>query len=276
MDWTGPKQGESVYAIAAETQLDYLLHGAPRSNGTISQRFDQVQFWSDFIAMAPPFIAYYGSHISSSWIFRAKWVLILFIGGLYNNKSLLIEAYNQIRGYRAALSDSTGLWRHIVLGDNGTRDPSHWASGNGWATSGILRVLYTLRASVFAEQLESEQADLVKWTYEILDNAWANQQTNGTLLNHIDEAGSFVDSSGTALLAAATFRLAVFTSSPRNIKYAIKARKLIHDSIDKDGWLVNVVNPYDWHQAGQHSPEGQAFVLMMEAAYREWWDGVYD
>lgn len=179
--------------------------------------------------------------------------------------------------YRDALRDnSSGLWRHIVQGDSGSQDLSRWASGNGWAASGILRVLYTFRASSLSGQLQSQQSDLVKWAAEILDNAWRNQQDSGALLNHIDEAGSFVDLSGTALLAAATFRLAVFTSNPRNVGNAVKARKLVLNSIDGDGWLENVVNPYDWHEAGEHSAEGQAFVLMMEAAYREWWDGIHD
>lgn len=196
------------------------------------------------------------------------------------NKTTLLESYHQIKLYRDALRDESGLWKHIVQGNNATWDFSHWATGNGWAAYGMLRVLNTFNHSSFGPVLKAEQADLVSWTQEIIDGVWAYQQANGTLLNHIDEIASntFVDSSGTALLAAATFRLASFTyhrssataAPSKNIQAAIKARELVLASIDPDGWLINVVDPLDWHSAGQKSPEGQAFVILLEAAHRDW------
>ena len=41
---------------------------------------------------------------------------------------------------------------------------------------------------------------------------------------------------------------------------------------DSSGWLTPVVNPYDYTVQGAQSPEGQAFVLMMQAAWRDWVD----
>lgn len=37
-----------------------------------------------------------------------------------------------------------------------------------------------------------------------------------------------------------------------------------------DGWLTPVVDPYQYGQEGTNSPEGEAFVLEMTAAYRDW------
>ena len=37
-----------------------------------------------------------------------------------------------------------------------------------------------------------------------------------------------------------------------------------------DGWLTPVVNPLQWGVEGSESPEGQAFVLEMQAAWRDW------
>lgn len=37
-----------------------------------------------------------------------------------------------------------------------------------------------------------------------------------------------------------------------------------------DGWLTPVVNPYQFSAQGSQSPEGQAFVLEMQAAWRDW------
>ena len=109
---------------------------------------------SDFSYMAPPFLAYYGA--------------------LQNDYSLLKEAYNQLWLYRYYLRDeNTGLWRHVALGD--WQDNNLWATGNGWAAAGIMRVLKTINSSSLADTLVGEQADLASWVDEILSGAWAHQ-----------------------------------------------------------------------------------------------------
>ena len=37
-----------------------------------------------------------------------------------------------------------------------------------------------------------------------------------------------------------------------------------------DGWLEPVVNPRDFSVQGAQSPEGQAFVLMLQSAWQDW------
>lgn len=37
-----------------------------------------------------------------------------------------------------------------------------------------------------------------------------------------------------------------------------------------NGWLTPVVNPHSYGKEGAESPEGQAFVLEMQAAWRDW------
>jgi hypothetical protein len=37
-----------------------------------------------------------------------------------------------------------------------------------------------------------------------------------------------------------------------------------------DGWLTPVVNPESYGAQGSESPEGQAFVLEMQAAWQDW------
>ena len=39
---------------------------------------------------------------------------------------------------------------------------------------------------------------------------------------------------------------------------------------DADGWLTPVVNPVSIGESGSKSPEAEAFVLMMQASYRDW------
>jgi rhamnogalacturonyl hydrolase YesR len=157
-NWTLPSHEASPYRVAAEEQLKYLLKVAPRaSNGAISQRESQVQLWSDYVYMAPPFIAYYGA---------------LKCG--HEGRSLLQTAYEQVKLYREVLFDrDVGLWRHIALGE-GT-DPTHWGTGNAWAAAGALRVLATIQGSSAAESMKSQQKDLVHWVRETLNGVWKFQ-----------------------------------------------------------------------------------------------------
>ncbi|KAG9078017.1 hypothetical protein FRC06_008571, partial [Ceratobasidium sp. 370] len=145
-NWTGASGGN--FGQAATDQLTYLLTVAPKApSGAISHRSDQVQLWSDFICMVPPFLAYYGV--------------------INNNQTMLEEAYNQIRLYRSALLDETGMWQHIKMGS--FEDTGHWSTGNGWAAMGMLRVLATIRGSRWANPLKGQTRDLENWIIEILD-----------------------------------------------------------------------------------------------------------
>ncbi|KZT60763.1 hypothetical protein CALCODRAFT_522895 [Calocera cornea HHB12733] len=245
------------FASAATGQLDYLLYTAPRSSsGAISHRSEQVQLWSDFVYMTPPFIAYYGA--------------------VTQNQTLLALAYQQISLYRDALRDSSGLWRHIAMG-SGT-DDGHWATGNGWASAGCLRVAMTIYYSAFGSQMQNEVSDLIGWAQEIVGAVWSYQvrdspQSNGTLLNYVDDSSSFADSAGTALLASVSYRLATLPvhASYSTVPQAEKARQLVFGpALGSDGWLSPVVDPYQYPDPGSQSPESEAFVLLLQAAYRDW------
>jgi rhamnogalacturonyl hydrolase YesR len=136
----------------------------------------------------------------------------------------------------------------------------------------MLRVLRIIQSSSFAQELQNEQVDIINWIASLLNNVWQYQQPDGYLLNYMDQqpSSTFIDASGTALLAAATFRLATIAPGQANTVAAEKARSWIAANIGKDGWLTHVVNPLNWHVAGSHSPEGQAFVLMLDAAYQNY------
>jgi hypothetical protein len=65
---------------------------------------------SDAVYMVPPFLAYYGV--------------------IFQNTSVLVEAYNQVKLYRSYLLDTSknNLWRHRLLG-SGVNDEGHWSTG---------------------------------------------------------------------------------------------------------------------------------------------------
>lgn len=74
----------------------------------------------------------------------------------------------------------------------------------------------------------------------------------------------------TALMAATTYRLAVFKNDATLLSSANRAFKVVKLNVDRNGWLQNVVNPMTFHEPlppHEHSPEGQAFVLLLQAAW---------
>ncbi len=105
------------------------------------------------------------------------------------------------------------------------------------------------------------------------------QQSNGLFTNYADNYSSFNDASSTALIASATYRLALLTNIHAHLPDAERSRKGLSASSDSNGslahftndmWLTPVVNPYSFSHQGSESPEGQAFVVEMQAAWMDW------
>ncbi|KAF9647034.1 Six-hairpin glycosidase [Thelephora ganbajun] len=260
-NWTRNDTSDNRFSVAAGSQLNYVLSHSPHTDdGAISHRTEQVQLWSDFVYMVPPFIAYFGAYDQPD---AKKW--------------LLQAAYDQCRLYRKYLQDSTtNLWKHIELGS--WQDEKLWATGNGWAAAGMFRVLQTIRNSDVSDSFLDQQQDLLNWIEEIVKTAWNYQTSAGALRNVIDESDSFMDTASTALIASVTFRLAVLKGdSSAYISSANAAYDFVHRNIDNDGWLRNTVDPLTFYtpsSSDQPSPEAQSFVLLLEAARRDFQDWV--
>ncbi|KAK7696444.1 hypothetical protein QCA50_001101 [Cerrena zonata] len=263
-NWTGRSSTDGLdYAGAARDQLDFILTQVPRTDdGAISHRVSEVQLWSDFVYMVPPFLAYYGV--------------------ITNNQSLVGEAYNQIKLYRQYLrdEDAGGLWKHVLLGS--WNDTGHWSTGNAWAAAGMLRVLGTIQHSPFPKNFKNEQKDIQKWVTEILDAMYPWMTPSGIFRNYADNNSTFEDSSSAALLASAAYRHSLLSGVHRHLPQAEQVRGLLSASstnsssnsslehFTSDMWLTPVVNPHSFGEEGSKSPEGQAFVVEMYAAWRDW------
>jgi rhamnogalacturonyl hydrolase YesR len=261
-NWTRTNTSDNRFSAAAGSQLNYLLNHAPQTDdGAISHRSEDVQLWSDFVYMAPPFIAYFGTFERGD---TKTW--------------LLQYSYDQCRLYRKYLQDSaTKLWKHIQVGS--APDGNLWATGNGWAAAGMFRVLQTIRNSDVSESFLDQQSDLLDWIEEIVNASWDHQTSAGALHNVINDPGSFADTSSTALIASVTFRLAVLKEDNSTyIQNANAAYDFVRRNIDDDGWLRNTVNPLSFYTPSgpdETSPEGQSFVLLLEAARRDFQEWVH-
>ncbi|KAK7018324.1 hypothetical protein R3P38DRAFT_2982207 [Favolaschia claudopus] len=276
------KTNES-YTIAAAGEVDYMVNEAPRwVNGAISHRASVAELWADFLYMAPPFIAYYGADT--------------------NNASLLEEAYRQCGYYREVVlfgSDSStfspvgtsptnGSWHHIVGPQSA--DPGLWSTGNGWAAMGMARVLATILKAPVAQKAPWRATaikDLTAWIKEIVDGARAQPTEQGLLRNYLNDVSGdghgFGEISGSTILAAVAYRMVVHAPDAFDAKtyigWADEIRAVIGGNDDagnphvtSTGIVTPAVNPLGWGDTAPWtagSPEGNNFVVLMYAAWRD-------
>lgn len=252
----GSEQIKNInYNDAAQSQVNFNLYHVPRnvtgeSAGAISHREKTVQLWADNVHMVPPFFAYYGV--------------------VTNNATLVQEAYNQIKTYRAALQDpSTNLWRHMTPGTE-ANDPHFWATGNAWAAMGMLRVLATIDRSQFKDDMAAQRSDLQAWAAEILSATRNVPRIDDLIHNYMDNSASFPDATATALLSAAGLRMSTMNLTNEYVDMSTTLLGAVSKQVNETGFLKNVTDPYSFSKPGNYSGEGQSFVLMAYAAFRDW------
>ncbi|VDC00100.1 unnamed protein product [Peniophora sp. CBMAI 1063] len=182
-----------MWATTADQEIEYLYNEVPQ---TEDGGISHRHEQADFVYTAPPFIAYYGA-----------------VSGVSDAADYLRNAPPQCAVYREVLYDADG-------------------TGNGWAALGMVRTLTTIQASENADELKSGQQDLIDWVDEILIGGWVWQKANGTLYSTIG-GDDFADTSGTAAIAAAMYRLARITGNPIHIPAAERAYELIAASVNQ-------------------------------------------
>ncbi|EJD51821.1 Six-hairpin glycosidase [Auricularia subglabra TFB-10046 SS5] len=256
---TQPSRKE-YWTTAAEKQLNLILNNVPRtSTGAISHRMDTKQYWADGVYMGFPFLAYYGV--------------------VTGNQSLVQEAYDQCRLYRDGLLIKDGpygpAWGHLFSDDNQQwYDRGLWLTGNAWAAKGIIQVAATIEASQYAEDMSAQLTDLKDWIQEIFDGVFPALKSDGLLPDYIQPGGAdFSDAAASAALASVAYRAASLWPKQFDGNYletAGKIRDAVLDGIDELGLMTPLVDPLKWDAIGVVSTEGQAFGLMLMAAWRDY------
>lgn len=232
--------GDPSLRQAAERMLDYLLHRAPRTPGGILYHVTtQPQVWIDSMYMAPPFLAVAGEPR---------------------------EAVKQIEGFRTLLwKADKRLYAHIW--DDGTGSFAReacWGVGNGWAAAGITRVIRALPAG-----MTQERARLAGYVRQVVDGCLAHQRADGLFHDIVDDPGSFVETNLAQMLAYAVYR--GVEGGWLDDAYLAPARQMraaAHAKVDASGLVQGVCGAPRFDRPGT-APEGQAFLLLMEAAYAD-------
>ncbi|KAF8954902.1 hypothetical protein BDZ97DRAFT_1862403 [Flammula alnicola] len=244
----------ATFADAAQQTVNGLLQDVPRFwNGAISHRADVPQLWADFMYMVPPFLAYYAADTE--------------------DLQLLQDTVRQCELYRQILQSNTtdlkGVWMHVM--GTGYQDTGLWSTGNAWAAAGMTRQAID---------------NLTQYIKEIVDGAMTAQKDGGLLRNYLDNLDSnghgFGEISGSSLLASAVYRMAVLQPqvfSQNYVAWADSIRMTItgngtdgNPHITSTGIATPAVNPMAWQDTTPFtsgSPEGQAFIVLMYAGWRD-------
>jgi unsaturated rhamnogalacturonyl hydrolase len=238
--WAAKKTGDGQLKEGAERMLDYLLNRAPRTKEGILYHVDhEPQVWIDSVYMAPPFIAVAG----------------------YPEESV-----QQIEGFRELLWNAEKkLFSHIW--DDGKKDffrKDCWGVGNGWAAAGMTRIIKAL-----PEKMAEEKKRLIHYTREVIDGCLAHQRKDALFHDVVDDPETFVETNLAQMLAYSIYRGVQggwLDASYR--KYADRMRAAAHAKVDEFGLVQDVCGAPLFESPGT-ATEGQAFFLLMEAAYQE-------
>lgn len=232
--------GDSTLKKAADRMAGFLLYKAPRTpEGIIYHNYIENMIWVDAIYMAPPFLAKAG----------------------YPG-----EAFRQVEGYRNILLDpEKKLFYHIWDQDLKMFERKlFWGVGNGWAVAGMARVLEALPVS-----MKTEKTKLSVYIKEVLDACLKWQREDGLFHDILDDPASFVETNAAQMFAYTIFRgIRSGWLDASYLKYGLKMRKAAHGKVDAFGLVQGVCGAPNFKNAGT-ATEGQAFFLLMEAAYRD-------
>ncbi|KIY66828.1 family 88 glycosyl hydrolase [Cylindrobasidium torrendii FP15055 ss-10] len=262
------------YAEGARKEIQFQLDAPRWPNGAISHRQDVAELWADFGYMSPPFMAYYAAETF--------------------NTTMLDDAVRQGMYYREVLQGNDtsapwyGVWHHII-GPQST-DLGLWTTGNGWFAAGMTRVLATVKkapASLLLGHEWKQEAvgNLTQVIKEIVDGVVNSELVDGLVRNYIDsitEPNGFPEISGSAMIANVIYRMAVLapeTFGGEYVAWADAMRETLggadsdgNPHVTANGTVTPAVNPLDWFDTKPYtagSPEGQNFVVLMYAAWRD-------
>jgi rhamnogalacturonyl hydrolase YesR len=232
--------GDESLKLAADRMLEFLLYKAPRTReGIIYHNYIENMIWVDAFYMLPPFLAAAG-HPD--------------------------EAVKQITGYRKMLLDpGKKLYYHIWDEDRKKYERGlFWGVGNGWAAAGMTRVVRTLPQS-----MEQDKKMIIGFIRELLDACLKYQRTDGLFHDILDDPSSFVETNTAQMLAYTIFRgIKGGWLDSSYLEYGMKMRSAAHNKVDKYGLVQGVCGAPNFNRPGT-ATEGQAFFLLMEAAYNE-------
>lgn len=230
--------GDSKLKQAADRMLEFLLYKAPKTReGIIFHNQIENRIWVDSFYMGPPFLAVAGQPE---------------------------EAVKQIIGYRNIMrAPETGLYYHIW--DEDLRIFTRklfWGVGNGWAAAGMTRVIRAL-----PDAMQREKEMIIGYVRELLDACLRYQRPDALFHDILDDPTTFVETNAAQMLSYTIYRGVVGGwLDPSYLLHADRIREAVYAKVDEFGLVQGVCGAPHFNSSGT-ATEGQAFFLLMEAAY---------
>lgn len=235
---TGKQKQDQTLIDAANRNTVFLLYDAERAeDGTLYHMRGTTDIWADSMAFLPYSLALTGHKEE----------------GLAQMKGLWGRLYDQ----------SKGLCLHMWDEENQKYiRPLAWGIGNGWALTGLHRMLPLYKDS-------REAYEWIKDTFFALLDAMLSYMTaDGKFHDVLDDPDTFCESETAAMVAYTIYKAAREKLFPENAEaFYLEKADLIRDS------LRNLVNPMGLVMQAASSPsfdrpgtsvECQAHFLMME------------
>jgi rhamnogalacturonyl hydrolase YesR len=139
-----------------------------------------------------------------------------------------------------------------------------WGVGNGWAAAGITRVRRAL-----PEEMSEERARLEGYIQEVVDGCLTHQRADGLYHDVVDDPSTFVETNLAQMLAYTIYRgIQGGWLDTAYRTHADRMRQAAHAKVDPYGLVQGVCGAPSFDRSGT-APEGQAFFVLMEAAYRD-------
>lgn len=231
--------GEEKYINAAKALYEYLKRPeSANEKGVIYHNNQSEAIFIDNMFMVAPFMALMGDYD---------------------------EAMHQIEGLRDLLwNQDEKLFHHIRISRTMEfRDSSFWGGGNGWCAAAMAQVI-----DILPQERNLDKEKLIGYCTDLLDGCISRQLPSGLFYDKITEP-NFEESTLPAMLAYAIYT--GIKSGWLDKSYWISADKMRHAvyaNVDDLGLLQNA-SAAPWFNSPGTSPEGQAFVLMMEGVFRK-------
>jgi unsaturated rhamnogalacturonyl hydrolase len=239
--FSGKLTGDPLFMKGADEMLEVIKTTTHKnSDGIIYHTQEPTKFiMSDAFYMLPPFLA---------------------AAGEYD------EALKQIEGYRKYLYHSRDqLYSHIWDGPNKKFErEDFWGVGNGWTAAGLTRVIKLL-----PENRTEDKKRLIAYVQEVVDGCIKYMREDGLFHNVINKPDTFTEVNLSQMISYSIFRgvKAGYLESDY-LEKAQKMRKAANEQVDNMGYVQNVCGVPGFDRP-YVAPEGQAFYLLMETAFKD-------
>ena len=226
---------------AYQALLKWALETAPRNeDGIVYHLVEAKEFWVDSMYMLPPFLA---------------------VAGYYD------ESIKQINGYWKTLYNSDKKLMSHMWNDEKKilKRPDFWGVGNGWAIAGMARVI-----DLLPDYMQKEKDELTEKACTLIESVAGYIREDGLAHNVLDDEKSFIEVNLPQMFSYGIYRgiNSGWLKKEKWLEIANKCRVAVENKVDDYGLVQDVCGAPHFKSPGV-APEGQAFYILMQSAYKK-------